>query len=149
MRFRMERRAPYALAMQAGAAVAGLVVLAVQQFSPAPAPAPCGGQAQIIYDTARTCHARLDAMFRALAAPEQPGFVRAVYVRPAGGAGPHGWLDARQAAYLWRPGALAAYPALSQAQAQARAQAAQGRADARVLAYRDVMELTPRLVTKE
>ncbi len=148
MRFKMERRAPYALAVQIASIGAGLALLAVQQFYSSPHPALCDGAAQIVYDSGRTCHAGLDGMFRALAAP-QPGFVRAIYVRPSGADSPTAWLDAGKAVYLWRPdtaagpGALAAYAAI------APAQAAQQAGGGQLLRYRDVVEHTVRLVTKD
>lgn len=143
MRFRMERRAPYALAVQLVSAGAGLALLLVQQLSPLPPPGPCDGAAQIVYDSGRTCHAGLDAMFRALAAPAQPGFVRAVYVRPADGPVHGPWVGARQATYVWQPGTLAAYAAPQQAQAARRS------GGGRLLPYGDVVEITVHLVTKE
>ena len=151
--FRMERRAPWALAVQAVSIGVGLALLAAQQFSPLPTPAACGGAAQIVYEGGRACHAALDTLFRALAAQEQPGCIRAIYVRPQDarprpGAAP-AWLRAEQAIYLWRPetasrpGALAAYAAPSLALAAQRAEGGQ------VLRYRDVVEHTVRLVTKD
>lgn len=150
MQFRMERRAPWALAVQLAAIGTGLVVLAVQQLSSAPPPGPCGGAAQIVYDHAQACHTGLGGMFRSLAAPARPGFVRAVYVRPEDG-GDGVWLGAERAAYLWRPGrgaGMAAGTLTAYADA-GQARAAGGRDGGRVLAYRDVVELTAGLVTKD
>jgi nitrous oxide reductase accessory protein NosL len=151
MQFKMERSAPWALAVQLAAIGIGLMVLAVQQLSSAPPPAPCIGAAQIVYDHAEACHAGLRDMFRSLAAPARPGFVRAIYVRPEDG-GSGAWLGAEHAAYLWRPGAGTgtAVPGgtLTAYADPAQARAAGGRDGGRVLGYRDVVELTASLVTK-
>jgi nitrous oxide reductase accessory protein NosL len=147
----MERRAPWALAVQLAAIGAGLTVLAVQQLSSAPPPGPCTGAAQIVYDHAQACHAGLPGMFHSLAAPARPGFVRAIYVRPEDGGG--AWLGAEHAAYLWRPaasaGTAAAGGTLTAYADAAQARAAGGRDGGRVLRYRDVVELAAGLVTKD
>ncbi|WP_228892437.1 hypothetical protein [Pseudoduganella aquatica] len=105
MMFRSQTRAPLSPAVQAGtlALLAGLL-LAQAREQPLP-PAACGSAqdaaaAQIRYqDGATACYASQEAMLAALAAPDQPGFVRAVYVRAGDGAAAPSaswrWLDQR------------------------------------------------------
>jgi len=87
--FRSQTRAPLSLAVQAGtlALLAGLLL--AQAPEQPPPPAVCGGAqeaaaAQIRYQDGHTaCYPSPEAMLAALAAQQQPDFVRAVYVRAA------------------------------------------------------------------
>lgn len=81
MPFKMERRAPYAVAVQLAVALTGIAALAAHLVRPPPPPYPCATPAQILYDNHIACLPSVEAMSRVLAAPAGRDFVRAAYVR--------------------------------------------------------------------
>lgn len=81
MQFKMERRAPYALAVQAAVAIVGIGALAVHLMRPAPPPASCDTPAQILYENHTACLPSAEALVRALEVQPAQDFVRAAYLR--------------------------------------------------------------------